>query len=186
MTVIDILKLVCEYVGEKEICAELKAQTSPSEAEQAKLSQMLDALNVVRQSIASDYMPFVYKEEINASNGILSYDSLTKTPIHIFEVKNKLGFNLRFKTYPNFIEIFGNAKSIVYSYLPEDLTLQSEVPLLNGIPASVYAFGTAAEYLGMEGINGEEVEYFDERFKSALFALTGKRGVFRLPQRTWR
>lgn len=186
MTVSDILKLVCEYVGEKEICEKLKTQATLSEAEQAKLSVMLDALNVVRQSIASDYMPFVFKEDISVSDGILAFDSLTKIPIHIFEVKNKLGFNLRFRTYPNFIEIFGNAKSIVYSYLPEDLTLQSSVPQLNGIPASVYAFGTAAEYLGMEGISGEEVDYFDERFKAALFALSGKRGVFKLPQRTWR
>lgn len=186
MTVIDILKLVCEYVREKEICEKLKSETELSDAEEAKLSVMLDALNVVRQSIASEYVPFVYKEDINVSNGILSFDSLSKTVIHIFEVKNKLGFNLRFKTYPSLIEIFGNAKSIVYSYLPEDLTLESEVPLLNGISSSIYAFGTAAEYLGMKGINGSEVDYFDERFKAALFALSGKRGVFKLPQRTWR
>ena len=186
MTVIDILKLVCEYVGEKGICEKLKNEDELTDAEEAKLSQMLDALNVVRQSIACDYVPFVFKEDRNVSDGVLAFDTLSKTVIHIFEVKNKLGFNLRFKTYPNFIEIFGNGKTIVYSYLPEDLTLSSEVPILNGISASIYAFGTAAEYLGMEGINGEEVDYFDERFKSALFALSGKRGVFKLPQRTWR
>lgn len=185
MTVREILKLVCEFVGEKEIAIKLNAQQEFTEKEQEKIAIMTDCFNLVNQEIASDYLPFMTKEEIAVNNSILNFQDLTKAVINIYEVKNRLGFNLRFKLYPNFVEIFGKAKWIVYSYLPSDVTtLEDEVPAFNGLSARVYAYGVASEYLLVDGLS-DDAEIWEDRFKQSLFVLSRKRGEHIMPKRRW-
>lgn len=186
MTVKEILKLACEFVGERELREKLKSKNVETftAREQEKLDLMLDCFNLVNQEIASDYLPFLTKEEIDVDNSTLHFSNLEKTVINVYEIKNRFGMNLKFKLYPNYVQIFGRAKSIVYSYLPSDLSLEDEVEMLCGMSARVYAYGVASEFLLVDGIS-EDAEIWEERFKESLFMLSRKRGEHIMPRRSW-
>ena len=65
MTVKDIIKLVCDFVGERELLAKLESTEAVTytSREQEKLDLMVRCFNLVNQEIASDYLPFLTKEE---------------------------------------------------------------------------------------------------------------------------
>lgn len=186
MTVKDIIKIVCEFVGEREILKKLNQTESVtfSEREQEKLNIMTNAFNLVNQEIASDYLPYLVKENICVDNSTLNFSTLSKTVINIYEVKTRLGSNLKFKVFPEFVEIYGRARSIIYSALPEDLTIDGQVELYAGLSGRIFAYGVASEYLLIEGL-GEEAEIWEERFKESLFMLSRKRGEHIMPRRSW-
>ncbi len=184
MTVRDIIKLVCELSGEKEIAVKLAENKTLTTAQSDKVDLMTKCFNLVNQEIAGEYLPFMTTENIDVSNSILSFSNLSKTVVNIYAVKGRFNMNLKFKTYANYIEIFGNAKKIVYSYLPEDLTLDSEFELVNGLSARIYAYGVTSEFLLIDGL-GTEAEIWEERFKESLFVLSRRRGEHLMPKRSW-
>lgn len=185
MTVKDILKLVCEFVGEREILAKLNLESATfSDREQEKINTMVDCFNLVNQEIASDYLPYLTKEDISVENSVINFSQLEKVVINVYEVKNRFGMSLKFTNLSNCIEVKGKAKQIVYSYLPTDKILSDEVEMLNGLSARVFAYGIASEFLLVDGLS-EDAEIWEERFKESLFVLSRKRGEHRLPQRSW-
>lgn len=185
MTVRDIIKLVCQFVGEKEL--EIKLNSSDSEfstREQEKLNLMVSCFNLVNQEIASDYLPFLTKEEIDVKDSILNFSDLDKTIINVYEVKNAFGICLKYQVFSDCIQINGKAKSIVYSYLPEEKTLDSQLDMINGLNKRVYAYGVASEFLLIDGMS-DDAEVWEDRFKQSLFVLSRKRGEHVLPKRSW-
>lgn len=183
MTVKDILKIVCEIVGEREILKKLSSSGELSSREQEKVDVMTRCFNLVNQEIASDYLPFLTRENID-TDGILNFSTLKKQVAHIYEIKNKFGMNLRFKLFPNFVEVTGRARSILYSFLPEELSLESEVEAPCNLTARIYAYGVASEYLLIDGLS-EDAEIWENRFKESLFMLSRKHGEHILPKRRW-
>lgn len=185
MTVKGIIKLVCEFVGERELLKKLDMQNPVySTRESEKLETMIKCFNLVNQEIASDYLPFLLEEEIDVRNSILNFSSLSKNVVAVYQVKDCLGFGLKFRNYPNYVEIFGAAKKIVYSYLPAELELDAQVESNNGLSERVYAYGVASEYLLVDGMS-DDAEIWEERFKESLFMLSRRHGEHRLPRRRW-
>lgn len=184
MTVKDIIKIVCEFVGENEIRAKLEADTTLSEREQEKVDCMVRCFNLVNQEIASDYLPFLTEESVDVSNSIINFSTLSKSVVNIYQVKNGFGMPIRFKNYPNYIEVCGNAKKVIYSYLPDELKLGDNIARLNGLTERIYAYGVASEFLLIDGL-GADAEIWEERFKTSLFVLSRRKGEHRLPRRSW-
>lgn len=184
MTVRDILKLVCEFVGERELAQKLATRQQLQEREQQKIEIMTNCFNLVNQEIASDYLPFLHKEEVDIEDGVLNFSSLKNKVINIYEIKNRFGFNLKFRNYPNFVEVFGKGKWVTYSFLPADKALDDEVEMFCGLSARVYAYGVVSEFLLVDGVS-EDAEIWEERFKESLFVLSRKRGEHKLPARSW-
>lgn len=185
MTVKDILSLACDFVGEKEIKAKIFLENPTYTArEQEKLDLMIRCLNLVNQEIASDYLPFLFEENVDANGGVISFDGLEKSVIAVYQVKNRFGFPIRFKNYPNYVEVFGSAKKIVYSYLPDEVGLDDEIEKFNGLSERVYAYGVASEFLLIQGM-GSDAEIWEERYKESLFILSSRKGEHRLPRRRW-
>lgn len=178
----EILKLVCEFVGEKEMFSKLENSTELSAKEKEKFERMVRCFNLVNQEIASEYIPYLCKE--NVSGSIINFSQLSKKVINIFQVKGKFGLDLLFKVYPNFIEVQGNAKSVTYSFLPEEITAEDDVQLFCGITARVLAYGVASEYLLLDGVS-QDAEIWENRFKQSLFVLSRKKGEHVLPKRRW-
>lgn len=199
MKVKDVLKLALEFVGEKQLLEKLNAQDAESqnaesqeveevvfnESEKQKLGEMLTCFNLVNQEIASDYLPFLTKESVDVSNGFFRFSDLSKNVINVYEVKDRFGFCLNFKVISNCVETKKSAKSVVYSFLPEQLGFEDEIEFFNGLSARVYAYGVASEFLLLSGLSGD-AEVWEERYKESLFILSRKRGEHRLPKRCWR
>lgn len=185
MTVKDVLKLVCGFVGEREILQKLESDGMDFSArEEQKVSSMVKCFNLVMQEIASDYVPFLMKEEIDVENSILNFSQLKKSVVNVYEIRNRFGMSLKFKLFPEYVEIEGRAKSVVYSFLPDEKTIDDEVELYCGITSRVLAYGIASEYFLIEGIS-DDAEIWEERFKESLFVLSRKRGEHLLPRRKW-
>ncbi len=185
MKVKEIICLVCDFVGEKELQKKLSTESPTfSEREQEKIDIMLRCFNLVNQEIASEYIPFLTNENISVKNSILNFSSLSKNLINVYSVKNRYGVNLKFKLFSNYIEIVGNASSITYSYLPDVLNIDDEVEKVRGLTGRIYAYGVASEYLLIDGIS-EDAEIWEERFKQSLFVIGSKKGEHLLPKRGW-
>lgn len=193
MKVKDVLKLAFEFAGEKEL-AEKLAQSGDgalnvesgdfNDAEKRKLNEALSCFNSVNQEIASDYLPFLTRESVDATSGGFLFSSLSKRVISIFQVKDKFGFDLGFRVLSNFVETSKRAKSVVYSFLPEKLGFDDEMEFFNGLSERVYAYGVASEFLLVSGLGGD-ADIWEERFKESLFMLSRKHGEHRLPKRRW-
>lgn len=183
MKVENIVKMVCDFVGEKEIFDKLaaKEQQQLSPREQEKVDKMVRCFNLVNQEIAADFLPFLTEEEVE-ERSLIEFSSLKKKIVNVYEVKNRFGMNLRYKLYPTHLQIAGKAKWIVYSFLPEELALDDEVEMLCGLSARVYAYGIASEYLLTEGIS-DDADIWETRYKQSLFMLSRKRGNHLLPPR---
>lgn len=187
MKVKEILKLAVEFVGERQLLEKLQSQETSvqlDESEQAKMQTLLRCFNLVNQEIAGDYLPFLFKEAVSAQNGIIMFSSLNKKLVNVYEVKDRFGFNLPFRVISNCVEVEKKARSIVYSFLPENLEMEDEVEFFNGLSARVYAYGVASEFLLLNGL-GSDAEIWEERFKESLFILSRKRGEHHLPKRSW-
>lgn len=184
MTVKDVIKLVCDFVGEKDIVAKMDKESPLSDAEQQKVDLMTRCFNLVVQEIACDYFPFLTKESIDVQNSVLNFSNLSKKVVHIYEIKNRFGMSLRFRLFPNHVEIYGNAKSVVYSFMPDELSLNSTLDLPCGLTERVIAYGVTSEYLLIDGL-GDDAEIWENRYKESLFILSRKRGEHILPRRRW-
>lgn len=184
MTVKEILILACEFIGEKELAGKISSSEDLNDAENAKLQTLLSCFNLVNQEIASDYLPFLKREEVQVVDGKIFFSALSEQVVNVYEVKSKFGFSLSFKNFPSFIEVDGSAKTIVYSYIPEDMELTDTVEFFNGLSARVYAYGIASEFLLVSGVS-DDAEIWEERFKESLFVLSRKRGEHRLPKRSF-
>ncbi len=184
MTVKDIIKLVCDFVGEGDIAQKLTLKQALSAAERRKVEQMTNCFNLVNQEIASDYLPLLKKETLKEETSMINFADLTETVVHILEIKNRFGISLKFRLFPNYAEISGRAKTVVYSFLPKELTQESEIEMLCGLSPRIYAYGVASEYLLIDGLT-DDAEIWEERFKESLFMLSRKSGEHRLPRRKW-
>ena len=184
MKVKDIVILTCLFIGEKELSSKLEENSSLSEREQERVDTLVRCYNLVNQEIASDYLPFLYTEKIDVNNSILNFSDLEKTIVNVYEVRGSLNANVRYKEYPNYLEILGHAKKITYSFLPEDAELNDDVEFYNGLSERIYAYGMASEFLLCDGLS-EDAEIWEERYKESLFVLSRKRSEIRLPKRRW-
>ena len=184
MIVKDLVIYTALFIGEKELASKLENNDSLTDGENERVNTLVRCFNLVNQEIASDYLPFLHTENIDVKNSILNHSNLTKKVINIFALKGSFGQNVRYKAYPNYIEVFGHAKKITYSFLPCDLALSDTVELNCGLSARIYAYGMASEYLLFDGL-GEDAEIFEERFKESLFVLARKKSELRLPKRRW-
>lgn len=186
MKVKEIIAYACEFIGEKELAEKLNSQETVtySAKEQEKVDSLLRCFNFVNEEIASDYLPYLITEEIDVNNSILNFSTLSKTIINIYQIKGSFGRNVRYKTYPEYVEIFGRAKEITYSFLPEKEELNDDFTFYNGLSARIFAYGIASEYLLIDGLS-EDAEIWEERFKEGLFVLSRKRSEARLPRRKW-
>ncbi len=193
MKVKEILFLAMEFVGEKQLLEKLKMQETQtgeqneivlSKREMEKLESLLLCFNLVNQEIASDYLPFLTKENVEVKGDTIAFSDLSKRVINIYEVKDKFGFNLHFRIMSKYIKTNCKAKSVVYSFLPEKMQLEDEIEFFNGLSARIYAYGVASEFLLVSGVSSD-AEIWEERFKESLFMLSRKHGEHLLPKRRW-
>lgn len=183
MKICDIIKMVCDFVGESEIYSKLPSTESLTKAEQEKVDKMLRCFNLISQEIATDYIPKLNKEEGEFVDKIYFSTLEKRNVIKVEELRNRFGLKMKFKSFEERIEFSGKAKTVIYSFLPDkDFTLTD--PFIDRVPAHVYAFGVASEYLLMDGVS-EDADIWQEKYKQALFMLTRKRGEHLLPKRTW-
>lgn len=188
MTVKSILKIAALYLGKNDILTALDLEniSSASQAVQDEIALLVKCLNLAYQEVAADYIPLIYKQSLNLTDGKIYFSNLTKHLIDVVSLKDVNGFRLKYKNFPDHILTSKNQVEITYKYLPEDITaLNSSVDnFSNKISEKVLAFGTLVEYSFILGLY-EDAEIWDKRFKDSLKLRARKKSGLKLPSRRW-
>lgn len=177
MKVKNIIKTACNFVGNDDIVTSIE-----NGSQNERIDNILKLFNLVRNEVVSEYMPMLAREAFEVKDLKVSFSSFAKKPLEIMSVKDKLGRNVKYKSFPDHFMTQASKVFVTYSFLPEDATLEDEIE--DCLPERVYAYGLARECLLQEGMF-EDAEIFEIRFKNSLKIFTRKKSEIILPRRRW-
>ncbi|MDD4110358.1 MAG: hypothetical protein PHS54_02265 [Clostridia bacterium] len=188
MEIINIIKNTCVFLQKDELLetTELGGEETSTEAQQREISLLLRCLNLVYNSIATDYIPLIKTEIIMPINGEILFTSLSEKILDIKRIEDKYGLRLNYKLYPDRILTIDGEVTINYSYEPEELedltsTMES---FSEKLTERVIAYGVAMEYSFISGLH-DDASIWEKRFKDSLQIASRKKAEMRLPSRRW-
>lgn len=188
MTIKSILKTACLFLNKEDLCEKIDATNfdSLSDAFKSQINFLLKCLNLTYQEVASDYIPLLKKESISVSDNKILLSDLSKKFLEVVFLRDKNGKKLKFKVFPDYIEVNADEAEIIYKYLPTELTSLSTTmeSFSNKVSEITLAFGVAMEYSFINGLH-EDAAVWEKRFKDALFIRSGKKNNIKLPVRRW-
>lgn len=182
MKINDTIQLCCDFLGEKDLKL-LIGTSSGDEVQKAKLDAMLTCLNLAYEEIVTEYLPILFTETVETDGGILNFSSLSKPISGIIAVKDEGGKDLSYSQSADHIEVNSTKVQITYQIVPEKFNFGDEEKVI--FPERLLAYGTAREYLFMQGLS-EEALLYEKRFKDALISFVRKKSLLTLPKRQWK
>lgn len=188
MTIKNILKIACLFLGKENIINALNLENMESalEGEKNEIQFLISCLNLVCEEIATDYIPLNMREKISLEDGKLLISSLSKKLLEVISIKDKNGYKVKYKNFPNYLEIDGDAAEILYRYRPDEITKidDSLENFSNKVSEKIIAFGVAMEYCFIQGLY-DDAQIWEKRFKDALLVRASKKANMKLPVRRW-
>lgn len=182
MLVKDIIIKSCNFICQDELANKLKENQSLSEAEEKMVADLVEKFNLTREEIASEYQPILKSQEFEVKNFKLPLNSFSSSPLQIFSVKDKLGRNVNYKLFDDYIFVCGKNVEVIFSTLALPLGIEDEFS--STLPERVYAYGTAREYY-FANSHYEDANMWEGRFKGSLEILLRRQSQVILPKRRW-
>ena len=182
MLVKDIIIKTCNFIGQDEIANKLKDNQALSESEEQIVDELVEKFNLTREEIASEYQPILKSEEFEVKNFKLLFTSFSSSPLQIFSVKDKLGRNVNYKIFDDYIFVCGKNVVVIYSTFALPLSVNDEFS--STLPERVYAYGVAREYYFAKA-HYEDANMWEGRFKGSLEILLRRQSQVVLPKRRW-
>lgn len=162
MKVEEILKEVLIRLGEE---SKYDVKNLPQNDEE--ITSIIKCINMIISEIASDYIPIKMVEKVQAVNGSISYDTLSKRLINLKKV-SKNGTKIKAKMYPS--EILIDESGLVeveYCYIPSEVGLGDSVELLPQVTLMLLTNGVLGEYCLLSG-RYEDSMFYDKRYREML------------------
>ncbi len=188
MKVKDIIELACVFTNKQDLLeTSLFDQTKPAPTtdEQKEIDLFTRCLNLIIGEISCDYIPLVITEEIEVKNGVFEFENLSKIAVEILSIKDKSGNLVKAKIYPAYTYLDNGKYTIEYSYVPDLLSFEDDVPSFYcRLHERVFAYGVAMEYCLLCSLY-DEMQIWQTRFKDSLQIAMQKRSEKRLPKRRW-
>lgn len=178
----EAIQLSLTYLGDED------ASVNNKTAQHPRLKLLVKCANLVIKEIVTDYIPLTETEEVEVTDGKISYEKLLHRVLEILSVKNvKNGIFTNFKMNP--AECILENKDIQkaeirYNYLPTDIEIDEQCPVSPMVSAKTLALGICAEYSLIEGMYEQSVMYSD-RFKEDMRTATRKKGEIKIKPRRW-
>ena len=182
MLVKDIIIKSCNVICQDELANKLKENQDLSELEEKMVADLVDKFNLTREEIASEYQPILKREEFEVKNFKLPFSSFSSSPLQIFSVKDKLGRNVNYKIFDDYIFVCGKNVEVIFSTLALPLSIDDE--FTTTLPERVYAYGTAREYY-FSNSHYDDANMWEGRFKGSLEILLRRQSQVVLPKRRW-
>ena len=188
MLVKNILKNVITFLNINELLdTKLFGGTSDPTSEQTELINLLiNATNLVCNQIASEYYPIKQTKIISTSNGMVSYSTISTTPIvDILSVKIN-DIDVSYQCYPTYLKTQAGTLDICYASSPSVATsISSNIDFYNyRINERVIAYGVVAEYHFING-NYDDATICDNRFKNSLNSVIRPKREIKVKERLW-
>ena len=160
MEVREILLRVCSLLGLQEDII-----SSPSSDEKT-LGLLLSALNFVIYEIY-DELPTYKEEKITSIDRCIPYASFSKNLCKVKKISLD-GVKKRWRRGDNGLLVDREGEySVIYSYTPDDVTIDDTVIFPPSINIRTVSYGVAGEYSLYVG-RFEDTEAYDARFTGAL------------------
>lgn len=181
----DVLECEELYDESYDILKENEIIASGNSVEK-NLNLMIRCFNLVYNEIATDYLPLVTIENINITTGNFDLKNLENHFYKLIKLEDKHGNNVKFDIYDNILYVKNGEYKVVYCYIPEKVTLNSEVNNFNGkIVDRVFAYGLNKEYCFISGLYSE-AESYKTKFEESLKSASSLKKDIKLPHRRWR
>lgn len=146
---------------------------------------LIRCFNLAYSEIATDYLDLVDCEEIEVTNGEFCLNNLNKNYYKFIKLEDKFGSGVKCEIYNNTIKVKDGRYKLIYCYVPNFATLNSDILNFNGkVLDRVFAYGLNKEYCYICGMYDEANSYktkFEESLKSSRVL---KKNLV-LPQRRW-
>ena len=190
MTVLEIVKSVASTLELDDVLnsTQLGGPGQQSVGATAIIDALVRATNMVVQDIAYTYINLMNTEKLKITNGQIPYSLFALPVIEIVKVSSASGNTLKFRAYPDSIELTQKDGDAVvsYSYAPEVINnLNQEIPSFNTkLNSECLSFGVCAEYLFMQGIY-DDARMWESRFKNNLFSAQTTKREIKMPERGW-
>lgn len=148
------------------------------------LNLLVRCFNLAYSEIATDYVSLKFKETIEVATGYIDLGTLTKKFYKLINIENSKGKKVKFEMYSNKLYLENGIYTIIYSYIPEFATLNTELETFDGkILDRVFAYGLNKEYCYISGLYSE-AESWKNKFEDSLKLVLLKQN-FNLPRRRW-
>lgn len=149
------------------------------------LDRLLVALNLVNNTLASQYFEINSCKKISNTSGVIAYSSVSsRNIVDIKKVCSDTDVAQKFALLSDGIHTGAGNCKVYYTYLPEDVGLSDSIDYYIKLSETTFAFGVACEYLFLIG-DIENASVWDKRFKDTLFAISRPRRNFSLPVEEW-
>ena len=185
MNAIDIIKLACDFTGNEDLAMKLEEENPEfTNSENKTLSVMLKCLNLIQNEVATEYIPLVAFQDVTAVDFKVDYSKFDKKPISIISAKDKLGRNIRFKAFADYLMLFAGKAKIKYYYMPEEINSIQDTLSQPLLPMRIYAYGIAREYYLLQNLS-DDADIWEVRFKDSLSVFARKKQDVKMPCRRW-
>ena len=181
MKVADILKITCQMTGNDDLAGKL--ESTLTDEEELRKNLLLEALNLVINEVACEYMPILKEEEFEVKNFKIDFSDFDACPLEIYAVKDRYGRRVRYKKYSSYLMVFSSKIKVTYSVAPDKVAFSDNITQIN-LPERVLAYACAREYFLHQNLEGE-AQIWEEKFKASLENLLRRKSVLVLPKRRW-
>lgn len=188
MLVKDIIKKACKLIGISDVLNYLNDESEDatlSTDASEKLNELLLAVNLTNNTIASQYFEISASTKCDNPSGVVSFESITtKNIVDIKKVTDQENNDIDYKVLSDGIHSDYKSLIVYYTYIPDDLTISDSVDYYLKLSEITFAYGVVSEYLFLVG-DLEEASIWDEKFKNILFAISRPRRNIVMPSKGW-
>ena len=153
--------------------------------EERNLNLLIRCFNLAYNELATDYFSLLHCEKIVVKNGSFNLNLLNQNFHKIVKLSCNEEVCEKFEIYDNILYVKDGEYNIVYSFIPEFATLNTEINNFNGsVTERILVYGLNKEYCFISGLYSEAESYkikYEEAIKQAL---SFKRNI-NLPKRRW-
>ena len=182
MLVKDIIKLACNFTENEEIASKIEENAVLGDDESLVVESLINCFNLVNNEIASEYLPYIKSERMQTNNFKIFFTDFSYDLCEIISIKDKNGRSLKFKIIDNYVMVFAKEVDVIYSVIPQNMTINSSFDSL--IPARVFAYGIAREYYFIQTLF-DDADIWENRLKNSLQVLVRKKSEIKMPRRRW-
>lgn len=182
MLVKDIIIKVLELMEKHELIKSINAGDVLVDEESQEVENYVNYLNLVRNEIATEYIPNVKIETVKTKDGKIYFSTLTNPVIKVLSVKDMFGNSIKFEVFEDCIFVNESVATIKYNASPSKLSLNDE--FFSTIPERVFAYGILRENYYVQSLF-EDAGVWEERFLNSLQALERKENETIIKRRWW-
>ncbi len=173
------------FLGLEEVSELIESGETGDDEQEHEKELLLRCANLVVSEIASDWVPLKVRESVVVKGGAIEYVALNKRVVDVYSITDKWGNKVAFREFYDRIMIADGEYEIEYSYLPENVGIDDELPFKKNSPSErVIAYGIACEYSIISGM-AEEASIFEQRFTDALSIVTKVKKEQKIKRRRW-